>query len=172
MDAVRVPWLGALNMRYRATGDMEVLKSAQALFAVMQDAKRPLAEDLMRDDATCDRWLSVVDAHFRISKNPWPVRAICCESRRTTPLALHYRWKYRHHKASKEALYKLDLEQRVGLPTELERYADRLAYRAVGATSSAAVATKLVAEDPTDLKACAEWLWAYWTARYDKEGKK
>lgn len=163
-DRVRVAYLGALNMRYRVTGEKSDLEAAQGLFALLCDAKRPKASDFANDAEQEDRWLAVADAHFKIAKDPWPVRAVCGGGRNGTPLSLCYRVKYLNQQDAHERLKSLG-EKRKDLPRDEERFADRMAVSAVGASSPADVARVLKGLRPSSQLACAEWLWAYWTAR-------
>lgn len=162
-DAVRIPWLGALNMRYRVTGNEGELAEAQRLFAVQVDAKRPHA-DCPNDGPLYIDWLAVVDSHFAIAKNPWPVRGVYAGGRGAHPLLLCYRWKYYHWEKEKAEAARAQLK-----PDEradgLRRLADKRALLGLGVTAKDRVAAALAKRQPADAAAKARWLWAYWTAR-------
>jgi len=168
-DAVRIPWLGALNMRYRVRGLDEDLAVAQRLFAIQKDAKRPQA-DCPNDGPLFADWLTVVDSHFPLAKYGWEVRGVYNLAPKSHPMVACYRWKYYHWDPdlAKASRQKLPAEE---LPEDgPARLADRRALLAVGATEKAAVAVKLQTLQPSDAAAKARWLWAYWMARTE-EGK-
>lgn len=168
-DAVRIPWLGALNMRYRVRGLDEDLAAAQQLFEIQKDAKRPHA-DCPNDGPLFADWLTVVDSHFILAKHGWMVRGVYNLASKTHPMVACYRWKYYHWDPdlAKAARQKLSADE---LPEDgLARLADRRALLAVGAKTKGSVAATLQGLQPGDAAAKARWLWAYWTARME-EGK-
>lgn len=167
-DAVRIPWLGALNMRYRVRGQDEDLAAAQRLFAVQRDAKRPHA-DCPYDSPLFADWLTVVDSHFPLAIYGWAVRGVYNVSPKSHPMVACYRWKYYHWESdlAKAARQKLSPDE---LPEDgPARLADRRALLAVNVKSKDAVAARLLKLQPSDAAAKARWLWAYWTARMGEE---
>ena len=161
-DRVRIPLLGALNMKYRTTGSQEAMARAQRIFAVLDEADRRGAP--AKDEETDLWWLAVADAHFAMAKDVWPIRVAVYRSKNPHPARYAYQWKYQHNAAAKAALTKMNVPAE-DIPGDEGFFSDRLAMKAIGAADVKDAVTRLTKVSPKSADGKAKWLWAYWTAR-------